>query len=72
MKIHDKIIATLNMTLDRSESRVKINEKLSEKFTIRTGFNTRDSLSPILFHVALEKIGLNRIMTGNRSVGAPN
>ena len=52
--IPKKLIRLIKMCLTETNSRIRVGKCLSDMFTIRTGLNQGDGLSPLLFNFALE------------------
>jgi hypothetical protein len=51
-----KLVKLTKMTLFRTYNRVKIQNKLSGRFSMECGFGQGDSLSTLLFNICLEKV----------------
>lgn len=51
-----KLIALTKMTLMNTQNKVKIQNKLSEKFITHNGIRQGDSLSTLLFNIGLERV----------------
>lgn len=51
-----KLIKLTKMCMEEIKYRVRVDNKLSSPFTVDTGLKQDDSLSPVLFNLALEKM----------------
>jgi hypothetical protein len=64
-----KLVNLTKMTLSRTYNRVKIQNKLSGRFSTECGGRQGDSLSTLLFNIGLEKVIRNiEINPGARSL----
>jgi hypothetical protein len=55
LKVSGKLINMIRLTLQETQSMVRVNNKISEKFEIREGVRQGDPLSSVLFSIVLEK-----------------
>jgi len=53
--IPKKLVALTKMCMEDTQYRVRVEQTMSEPFEVSTGLKQRDSLSPTLFNLALEK-----------------
>jgi hypothetical protein len=53
--IPNKLVNVVEMTLEGSKCRVKVQGSLSQYFTIRNGLRQGDPLTTVLFNIVLEK-----------------
>ena len=56
MNIPRKLIALVKATMNNTQCRVKIQNRLSEPITIKNGVRQGDALACLLFNTALEKV----------------
>jgi sorting nexin-29 len=52
----EKLIRLTKMCMEEAKYRVRVDNELSSPFTVDTGLKQGDSLSPLLFNLALEKM----------------
>jgi len=53
--IPKKLIGLTKMCMENTQYQVKVDNILSEAFQVRTGLKQGDTLSPMLFNLALEE-----------------
>ena len=53
--INEKLITMVHLTLERTENRVRVKSRTSQKFVVREEVRQGDPLSPVLFNIILEK-----------------
>ncbi|PSN43351.1 hypothetical protein C0J52_15555 [Blattella germanica] len=56
LEIPKKLITLVKVTMENTQSKIKIQNKLSNPVTIKNGVRQGDSLSCLLFNIALEKV----------------
>ena len=53
--LKEKLIRMVHLTLERTENRMRVKSRTSQKFEVREGVGQDDPLSPVLFNLILEK-----------------
>jgi hypothetical protein len=66
-KIPPKLINLIQLTLENTTARVKVNNALSTNFKINTGVKQRDPLSPTLFNMVIDSVLTQMDTRGNIS-----
>jgi hypothetical protein len=51
-----KLVRVLKMCLNETYSRVRVGVYVSDMFPFKNGVETRDTLTPLLFHLAVEYV----------------
>jgi len=57
--IPNKLIRLMRMTVENTQSQVRIHSDLSDLITTKKGLRQCNSLASLLFNLALEKVGRN-------------
>ncbi|KAJ8917692.1 hypothetical protein NQ315_005139 [Exocentrus adspersus] len=56
LEINKKLRSMIRLTLQKTENRVKLNNRMSEESEVRNGVRQGDPLSSVLFSLVLEKV----------------
>ena len=56
MNLPQKLIALAKATKDKTQCRVKMQNRLSEPINVKNGFRQGDALACLLFNITLEKV----------------